>query len=528
MKRGLTILAVLTVSGLAQAADLRIGVSTEASSLDPHYHNVTPNNSVRRHIYESLVDQDAQQRLTPLLAESWRAVDDTTWEFRLRPGVTFHDGSPFTAQDVIYSVCRIPKVANSPSPFTIYTKAIASLSAPDPLTLVVKTATPYPLLPVEMSTFGIISAKAAGGQSVTFGKDGCSADAWPASGDFDGKLAIGTGPFRLAEQVKGDRLVLTRNEAYWGPKPEWQRVILRPITSDAPRVAALLAGDVDLITEPPLQDLERLRKDAKTRVVQALSNRVIYLSLDHAAEPTPTIQTATGKNPLKDLRVRKAMAMAIDRDAIVKRLMGGLAMPASQLLAPGLFGHNGAIALPHDPAQAKALLTEAGYPDGFQLTIGTPNDRYINDEKIAQAVAQMLTRIGIRTQVDAATASVFFPRRNKFEFSVYLAGWAAATGEASSPLKALVASQIKEKGYGGTNYGRYSNPALDGLLDQALRTNDDARREALLAAAMKVAADDVAVIPLHYEVIPWAMRKGLDYAPRADQYTLAQHVRTVR
>jgi peptide/nickel transport system substrate-binding protein len=521
-------LAAALLTGHASAAELRIGTAAEPSSLDPHYHNLTPNNTVRRHIFESLVDQDAKQRLIPALAESWRTVDDKTWEFKLRKGVKFHDGSDFTAQDFVYTVCRIPNVANSPSSFTLYTKGIDSIETPDPHTIIIKTAAPYPLLPVEMTTFGIISANAAGGAKVTFDKAGCKADSWPSTQAFnDGTLAIGTGPFKLAEYRKGERIVLDRNPGYWGTKPEWDKVTFRPITSDGPRMAALLAGDVDMVDEPPLQDLERLRKDPKVSVVETMSNRVVYLALDQA-EPTPTIKGTDGKNPLRDIRVREALSLAIDREAIVKRIMNGTAEPAAQLLAPGLFGTNPDLKVKSDPKKARELLAAAGYPNGFELTIGTPNDRYINDEKIAQAVAQMYSRIGIKTQVDAATVNVFFSRRNKGEFSVYLAGWSAATGEASSPLKSLVATRIKEKGFGPTNYTGYSNPRLDELLTKALATVDDAAREKLLAETMKVAMDDFAVLPLHYEVTSWAMRKGLSYEARADQYTLAAVIRSAK
>jgi peptide/nickel transport system substrate-binding protein len=287
MKQQLSVLAgafaAVLLAGPASAAELRIGTAAEPSALDPHYHNLTPNNTIRRHIFESLVDQDAKQRLIPALAESWRTVDDKTWEFKLRKGVKFHDGTEFTAQDFVYTVCRIPNVANSPSSFTLYTKGIDSIEVPDPHTIVIKTAAPYPLLPVELTTFGIVSAKAAGGENVTFDKAGCKADSWPTTQAFnDGTLAIGTGPFKLAEYRKGERIVLERNPGYWGEKPEWDKVTFRPITSEGPRVAALLAGDVDLVDEPPLQDLERLRKDPKVAVVETRSNRIIYLALDQA------------------------------------------------------------------------------------------------------------------------------------------------------------------------------------------------------------------------------------------------------
>lgn len=508
----------------SQAATLTVGTSAEPSALDPHYHNLGPNTRARKHVFESLVSMDAKMRLQPELAESWRAVDETTWEFKLRKGVKFHDGTEFTAQDFVYSVCRIPNVANSPSSFTVYTKGIAGIEAPDPHTLLIKTGKPYPLLPVELSTFGIISAKAAGGEAVTFDKAGCKAESWPTTQAFnDGSLMIGTGPFKHKSYTKGDRQILERNPDYWGPQPAWDTVVFRPITSDGPRVAALLAGDVDMIESPPVQDIERLKSAPNVSLAQAQSNRVIYLALGVQDTP-PTITGTDGKNPLKDPKVRKALSLAVDRDAIVKRIMMGVAEPANQYLPAGFYGNNPEVTVATDANKAKQLLAEAGYPKGFQLTLGTPNDRYINDDKVAQAVAQMFTRIGVQTQVDATTANVFFSKRNKQEYSVFLAGWGADSGEMSSPLKALIATPIKEKGYGTTNYTSYSDPELDGMLDTALATVDDAKREKLLQAAVKRAVDADIIIPLHYEVTVWAMKKGLSYEPRADQYTLAQKV----
>ncbi|NUB12560.1 ABC transporter substrate-binding protein [Azospirillum brasilense] len=508
----------------SQAATLTVGTSAEPSALDPHYHNLGPNTRARKHVFESLVSMDAKMRLQPELAESWRAVDETTWEFKLRKGVKFHDGTEFTAQDFVYTVCRIPNVANSPSSFTVYTKGIAGIEAPDPHTLLIKTGKPYPLLPVELSTFGIISAKTAGGEAVTFDKAGCKAESWPTTQAFnDGSLMIGTGPFKHKSYTKGDRQILERNPDYWGPQPAWDTVVFRPITSDGPRVAALLAGDVDMIESPPVQDIERLKSAPNVSLAQAQSNRVIYLALGVQDTP-PTITGTDGKNPLKDPKVRKALSLAVDRDAIVKRIMMGVAEPANQYLPAGFYGNNPEVTVATDANKAKQLLAEAGYPKGFQLTLGTPNDRYINDDKVAQAVAQMFTRIGVQTQVDATTANVFFSKRNKQEYSVFLAGWGADSGEMSSPLKALIATPIKEKGYGTTNYTSYSDPELDGMLDTALATVDDAKREKLLQAAVKRAMDADIIIPLHYEVTVWAMKKGLSYEPRADQYTLAQKV----
>jgi peptide/nickel transport system substrate-binding protein len=285
---------------------------------------------------------------------------------------------------------------------------------------------------------------------------------------------------------------------------------------------------VDIIEKPPVQDLETLRAEDGVDVVQGASSRVIYLHFDHQGEPSPGIGGTDGKNPLKDVRVRKAISLAIDRPLIVDRIMGGLAVPARQLVPDFMRGVDPEIGLEEaNLEEAKKLLAEAGYPEGFTLVLGTPNDRYINDSKIAQAVAQMLTRAGIKTEVDAMTKSVFFSRRNKYEFSLYLAGWGASGAGMASPLRALVATQNKDKGLGGTNRGRYSNAELDAEIETALATVEPEAHDAALRRASKIVVDEVAILPLHYEVTPWALRKGLTITPRADQHTVLTTVRPV-
>jgi peptide/nickel transport system substrate-binding protein len=509
-------LAALALCAAATAQELRLGVAAEPTSMDPHFHNLTPNNSMLSHIFEYLVDQDERQRLRPALAESWKAIDDTTWEFKLRRNVRFHDGTPFTADDVLFSFERAPNVEGSPSSFGIYAKG-KTLTKVDDHTVHIKTAAPYPLMPNDVSQIFIVSRKHATGAKTP---------------DFNsGKAAVGTGPFRYVEYTPGNRIVMQRNEKYWGEKPHWQRVVFRGIKSDPSRVAALLAGDVDLIDEVPATDMERLKKDPKLTIAQTVSNRIIYLHLDHWRDDSPFVKGKDGgaiKNPLRDRRVRTALSKMIDRDAIVSRVMEGQAVKAGQLLPDGFFGVSKNLKpVAYDPAGAKKLLAEAGVPNGFRLTIHSPNDRYPNDAKIAEAVGQMLTRNGIETQVVTMTQSVFFrdastgsPEKGP-KFSFILVGWGSGTGEASSPLKSLLATYSREKGMGPSNRGRYSNPEVDKLINEALATVDDAKRQDLLARATEVAIEDVGIIPLHYQVNTWAMRKGFSYKPRTDERTLA-------
>ena len=512
--------AALVLPGTLAAKDITVGLASEPSSIDPHYHNLTPNNALAREIFDRLIMPDDKQVLKPGLAVSWKAVDDLTWEFKLREGVKWHDGSPFTADDVVFTFERAPDVPNSPSSFGTYLKGKA-IEKVDDLTVRIKTAAPYPLMPNDISTFSIISKKHG---------DGAGTEDYNS-----GKAAIGTGAYKFVEWVPGDRIVLERNDDFWGDKPEWEKVTIKPIKSGPARLAALLAGDVDFIEGVPTTDIERLRDNKDITLSQGISNRVIYLHLDHFRDDSPFVKAADGdsiKNPLRDARVRKAISMAINRDAIVDRVMEGVAVKAGQLLPEGFFGVSGKLKpVDYDPEGAKKLLTDAGVGDGFQLTIHGPNDRYINDAKIAEAIAQMLTRVGIKTAVETMPKSVYFKRASRGaegepEFSFILVGWGAGTGEASSPLKSLLHTYDKERGFGASNRGRYSNQEVDKLVERALATIDDGKRAALLAQATEIAVEDGGIIPLHYQVNTWAGRKGIVYSARTDETTLYTGIRS--
>ena len=499
----------------AWAQDLVIGVGGNVTSIDPHFHNLAPNNSVALHIFDRLIVQDEQQRLTPGLVTEWRAIDDTTWEFKLRQGVKFHDGSDFNADDVVATLKRVPWVPNSPSSFSIYTRAVVATEVVDPYTIRLKTKAPYPLLPVDLSTIYVISD-----QNET-----------APTGDFNsGKAAIGTGPFRFVEFVAGDRIVLARNDNYWGEKPHWQNVTLKIITNNSARVAALLSGDVQLIDQVPTTDVAKLKGNSNVQLARIVSNRLIYLHVDSFRDQSPFATEKAGailpNNPLKDRRVRQALSKAINRPAIVERIMDGEAIPAGGLLAEGFFGASPKLkADAYDPEGARKLLTEAGYPNGFALSLHGPNDRYPNDEKVIQAIGPMLTRVGIDTKVVGQPWATYASQSSSptYAYSLMLVGWGAGTGEVSSPLRSLI--MTVGPGRGASNRGRYSNPKVDALTEEALKTIDDEKREKLLQEASEVAIADYAIIPLYYQVNLWAMRKGLSYAPRADEYTLAQFVK---
>jgi len=498
---------------ISHAADLKVGVGADITSMDPHFVNLFPNNGVAEHIYNKLVTLDSDSRLIPDLAESWKTIDQTTWEFKLRKGVKFHDGGDFTAADVVFSYDRVGKIPNSPGPFTVYTKAIVSSEVVDNYTIRFKTAAPYPLLPNDLSTIYIVSKKVAANATTE---------------DFNaGKVNIGTGPFKFVEFKRGDRVELARNDSYWGKKPAWEKVTLRILPNDPTRLAALLSGDVDAIENIPTPDLAKIKANANLSTFTKTSHRIIFFHLDQLHDQTPFATDKDGKvldkNPFKDLRVRQAISKAIDREAINSRVMEGLSLPTGNLVPAPMFGHVPALTPEkYDLDGAKKLLTEAGFPNGFNLTLHAPNNRYVNDDQIAQAVAQMLTRAGITTKVVTMPMGVYLGHASKLEYSMAMLGWGASTGESSSALRPLLATYAADKGLGGFNWGRYSNPAMDTVLAKAMSTIDDKEREALLQRAATLALKDIGLVPLHHQINTWATRKGVVYTPRTDEYTLSQ------
>jgi len=509
--RVLLALALLVAVPLARGADLSIGLATDVTSMDPHYHNLTPNNNVAQHVFGLLVQRNEKEQLEPGLATQWKTVDPTTWEFTLRRGVKFHDGSDFTAEDVVASLERVPKVPNSPSPFTAYTKQISRIEVVDPYTVRLHTATPYPLMPSDLTQVFIVSHKYADGTTADFNS---------------GKAAVGTGPYRLVRYAKGDRIELARFDGWWGGRTPWEKVTLRLLPQNGARVAALLSGDVQAIEAVPTADVARLKQDKRIALHRTVVDRLIYLHLDSNRDASPFVTAKDGtpltRNPLKDARVRHALSRLIDRNTIVARIMEGEAVPSGQLVPDFLFGATKNLKPdPLDVAGAHKLLAEAGWPDGFGLTLHTPNDRYTNDAKIAQAVAQMWTRGGIPTKVVAMPSATYFPQATELHFSAMLLGWSTGTGEASSSLKALVMTYDKPHGYGGTNRGRYSNGKVDAFTEDALQTVDDVKRSAYLQRATAILMSDQGIIPLHFQVDTWATRDGIGYVPRVDETTLA-------
>ena len=515
MIRALALLLAMAVPAAAQ--NLTIGYASAVTSIDPHFHNLGPNNAATMHVFDRLVERDGRARMSPGLATGWRAMSDTEWEFTLRPGVTWHDGRAFTADDVAFTFARVPNVANSPGGFGGFLRQVSRLEVVNPHLIRIHTAQPHPLLPLDLASVSIIARHAAEGLGTE---------------DYNsGRAAIGTGPYRLAAYRPGDRVELARHENFWGEREPWARVNIRMILNDAARTAALLAGDLDMIEQIPTSDLARLRRDPRLAVTEIPSLRTVYLAPDFSRTgPSPFVTDHAGQplpqNPFLDIRVRRALAMAINRDALVERVMEGAAVATAQWLPEGTFGYNPEVRpLPFDADGARRLLAEAGLPDGFRLTLHTPNDRWPNDSRIAQAVAQMWTRIGVRVTIDAMPFTAFVPRRARQEFAMALGAWGSSTGEASNYLVNVVASASRERLTGANNNGRYSSPWFDGITARASAAMDDAAREALWREAIARYALEMPMIQLLQLSNTWALRQGLRHTPRMDERTIAMGVR---
>ena len=518
----LIFISVFLINKAALSNELTVATPHDPS-VDPHWLYLGPNAAYSRYLFERLIDRDENANIVPRLAESWKNIDDLTWEFNLRKGVKFHDGSDFTADDVIFTAKRAQNVPKSPSGFGTYLKGKEFIKI-DSHTIHIKTKKPYPLMPNDIMTVKIISKKNGEGAS---------------TGDYNsGKAVIGTGPYKFVEWVPGDKIVLKANKDYHGAgtgMPQFENVLFKPIKSGPARIAALLAKDVDFIDNVPPLNVGKMKKNSSVKLNSGPSNRVIYLHMDQFREDSPHISAIGGgkiKNPLMDVRVRKALSLAINRDAMVAKVMEGIAVKAGQLLPAGFHGVSTKMKPdPYDPDAAKKLLKEAGYGNGFEMTIHGPNDRYINDAKIAEALAQMFSRIGIKAKVETMPKAVYFKRASRGgpnkspEFSFMVLGWGAGSGEASSPLRALLHTYDKSIGMGRANRGRHSDPAVDKLVQKALGTVDSDARGKLLAEATEIAVGkNYGVIPIHYQMNTWASKSGCSYTPRTDERTIATYV----
>jgi len=517
--RGITLAAGLLLATAASAQTLNMGVRAGPESIDPHFSALGVHVEAMKHIFDTLVRSNEKLQVEPSLAESWKPIDATTWEFKLRRGVKFHDGSDFTAADVKFSIERIPTVTG-PNPATLYTRRIKETRVVDSHTVHLTTDGAAPTLPYDLVRLFIVSSKAAAGLNKE-----TSAEAFNS-----GKAAIGTGPYKFVSWTPKDQLVLERNPGYWGGPQPWQRVIRKEILNDAVRVAHLRSKQVDMISRVPASDVAMLQKDTKLSVPTQETVFVFLLDFD-LREKSPQISAKDGSplaaNPFRDPRVREAIDLAIDRKQLSEISMEGMGTPATQLVTQGIFGFNAALPeMKPNLEKARQLLKDAGYPNGFKFTLSFTVDRLPGDREIGTTLVQMLAAVGIEVQPNGVPVSILFSARPRGELSATMTGWGTITGEAYYTYSAIAHSNVAEKKLGQFNWRQYANPEVDKLVSEAGSELDDQKRRGLLMKAAELFMRDRATLPLtaiKYCWAAWADRVKI-VRLRTDEETLAMDI----
>jgi peptide/nickel transport system substrate-binding protein len=505
----LCVALALGAAGL-QAKTFKWSSASDIASWDVHSQNNALQNGIHAAVYESLVYYNSRTfKIDPVLATSWKQVTPTQLRLTLRSGVKFHDGAAFTADDAVFSIQRaMAKTSN----FAVYTQGIARVAKVDDKTIDIHTAGPNPVLLNQLTELRMMSKAWAEKNRSTEPKD-----IKVQEENFAHRNANGTGPYSLKEWQPDQKIVLVKNPAWWG-KSEGNvtEIVYTPVKAVATRMAALLSGEVDLVLDPSPQDLPRVRSTPTLKVLDGVENRTIFFGMDQFREELPG-SNIKGKNPLKDVRVRKALYQAIDIETIARVTLRGLGQPTGTLVAPMVNGWSKDVhkRYPYDVAAAQKLLADAGYKDGFEVDFACPNNRYINDEQICQAVTAMWARIGVKAKLRTLPLTTYFPMIQRYEASIYMLGWGVPTFDALYSLQSLTRS-VGAGGDGNYNVGRYSNPQMDALVERTKKETDLKLRTELLTKALALQNEDVANIPLHNQVIPWAMKKNVDVVHRAD------------
>lgn len=501
----------LSAAGVvASAQTVRIANQGDALSMDPHSLNETLQLSVTGNVYEPLVGRNKDLSLTPMLATSWKQTSPTVWRFELRKGVQFHDGTPFTADDVVFSLARTQVEGSDMKSYTNDFKEVRKI---DSHTVEIETKTPFPILPDVLSLVYIMSKKWCETNQATVPVDRRKGVENTAS-----FKANGTGPFRVRERQPNVRTVFTRNGSYWGKiEGNVTEVVFTPIGNDATRVAALLSGEVDVMEPVPVQDIDRVNSSANTRAITGPELRTIFLGMDQKRDEL-LYSNVKGKNPFKDKRVRQAFYQAIDIEGIKKTVMRGASNPSAQLVGPGINGFQPEMKrLPYDVEAAKKLMAEAGYPNGFEVSMNCPNDRYVNDGRICQTVAANLSRINVKINLQAETKGTYFPKVLRRDTSFYMLGWTPATYDAHNVMNAIMRC-VDDKGAGQFNLGAYCNPKVDELTLKVQAETDKAKRNAYIKEAFDLHAADVGHIPLHQQALAWGVNKKVKLVQLADNF----------
>ncbi len=503
----------LGMGGTALARDFVIGVESIAETLDPHDSMAGQGFDYRGHVYDSIVWLDGTGNPQPGLVTEWKAVDPNTWELTVRPDVKFHNGSPLTADDIAFSLWRTCNVPGTDNPMAIVGNLVSERIVVSPTKLILKTAAPQPILMRYLGIVPVVS-RAVGEKHMQVN-------------DYNtGVASIGTGPYKLKEFVTGQRIVLERNDDYWGKKPAWETVTLLNIEKPESRVSALLAGDVDLINNVPADQLASLDNNSDVRVWRAKSSLFRFLIMDQFTDSPSDMTDNDGKpmtrNPFKDQRVRRAISLAINREALIETALEGLGIPAGQLLDEGFSGVDPTLKPDaYDPKEARRLLAEAGYPDGFRVVLHGSSGHYYNAPQVVETIGQMLARVGIKTSIEIHPRAEYSRAGRRFEYSFALFGWGVYVGETSETIMALLMTNAPETGTGFANRGRYSNPAVDQAAREALAEFDPVKRDKLLARTVRIAMEDYGVMPLYFGMGVWASRADVNFDARADSRTLA-------
>ena len=501
----------LAVIENANAATLRVANQGDALSLDPHSLNESLQLSVVGNVYEGLVYRDRNYKLEPALATDWKQTSPTVWRFNLRKNVKFHDGTPFTADDVIFSYERSKGDGSDMKSYVGQIKEIVKIN--DHAVDFVLTA-PFPILPERLYSWMIMSKKWCESNGSTK-----PVDRRKGIENIASFKANGTGPYRARERQPNVRSTFTRNGNYWGKfEGNVEEVIFTPIGNDSTRVAALLSGEIDVMEPVPVQDVARVNGNPNLKVLQGPESRIIFLGMDQKRDELQ-YSSVKGKNPFKDVRVRKAFYQAIDIEGIKKTVMRGAAVPSATLIPPQVKGYAADLAtrFPYDVEAAKKLLADAGYGAGFEVKLNCPNDRYVNDGEICQAVAANLSKIGVKVNLEAETKGTYFPKVLSRNTSFYMLGWTSSTGDAHNVLYPIMSSP-GDGGRGQFNLGAYSNPKVDDLTTKLASEIDQTKRDAMIREAIKIHQDDVGHLPLHQQALSWGSKKSVEVVQYPDNY----------
>jgi peptide/nickel transport system substrate-binding protein len=510
------ILCAALAASTVHAKNFRWSSQGDAATMDPQSQNETLNNSLNNLVYEFLVMRDKDMSMTPALAESWSNPAPTKWIFNLRKGVKWHDGSPFTADDVVFSFNRARESAVT---FKLYSTQSGIPKKIDDYTVEFTTPVPNPVMLESVGSISILSKAWCEKNNVAKPQDYTKKEETYAV-----RNAMGTGPYQLVVWEPGVKILHKKNPNWWGLKAgkyegNVETVEYRPISNGATRMAALKSGQIDFVLDPSVQDVLSLRNDKSIKIWEGPEVRVIYVGFDQDRNELQYADVK-GKNPFKDKRVRMALYQAIDVNALKTTVMRGLSVPTA-LALPDWKGAGLPASMdvrhPYDPAKAKQLLAEAGYPNGFGFTLSCPNDRYINDEKLCVAIAGMWARIGVNARVEAMTKAQFFPKVQNRDASAFLAGWGGGSSDAIFILKPVMHSR-DGKGAGESNYGNAKIQELDDLIIKLEGEMNKTERQAMINKSMKIIHDEVHVIPLHTQMIPWASRTNISVVHRPNNW----------